>query len=489
MKKNRSAAKSIALSWGRMLEILFKPFSLKKWIGIGVIVMLAGNFGGMNFNVQLPGKSADTQTRAALTARGAHPQISPLEVKEKLKELFAKSSAVLKTDRPFLIAASFAVISGIITILLWLFIKAVFSFAFIETVVRNDLSMKIAYHNNKRMGASLFWWNTLYGLLSLCALLAIFYLPMRALWDAGVFAQFPDVDMKHVLALITPYAVTAVASFLGFLLIDLMLNDFVLVIMYARRCGIIKGLRGCASIILRHGVSVVQYIILKLLLFIPGIIGGIILLMAGLLSCGLFLAALGGIGFLVLTMTPPASKMIASMILTAVGIPLAGCAIFFCILTIFLPVHLFFRLFSIYFVGSIDKGLETIAAMGALVYTDEEKKAHAKPLAMVWSAVLMTIVCIACVVLAVFLGGTAIAKASPRAADWSMTAQPSSPAAPPSAAAPTVSIKQLNSVRIKLKNGGSIEGEIISTSQTSTTLRLPGGTAVINNSDIVTIER
>ena len=49
--KKYSYGRIIQMTWLKTSEILLKPVAFKKWLMLGIIILLAGQMGGFNFNL------------------------------------------------------------------------------------------------------------------------------------------------------------------------------------------------------------------------------------------------------------------------------------------------------------------------------------------------------------------------------------------------------------------------------------------------------
>lgn len=476
------------MSWQRTAEILFKPFTLKKWIMLGIIVLLAGQIGGFNFNIK--GDKNDFNKIAAEIAKQAssapsqaitiEPEKSPLEKIRSLPILNDPKKAI-----PVVLAAGVIIMLLGLIIFLWMWVNANFSFVFIDSVVRNDASLRVPFHRNKPQGNSYLMWNIIFSSVAALILIGILIPPIAAIAKSGMLDGRAAFDILKIFAIIKPYLSPFLIIAFLLMLIALTVLDFILPIMYKRKTGILKAWAEFLRIFPPNAVDIVLYFLLKLALAILAILVSIAIIIAGVILALSAAGICGLLGWLIYIVTPQAAKAVILAILVIVGV---------CVITLlailltllFLPIPVFFRIFPIYFLSSIDESLDLFALAA------EEKEADAgrykKSMALVWFTVLSPLI-----VIAIFLAVTlaipffAGANGKPR-----FTIEERKPSGIESRqvrpAKKTVDPKD-ELVTIYLKNGNSFKAKIEEESANNISFGVEGGTFILPRSDILRIER
>lgn len=511
--KKHSYGKLVNMSWNWMIQILFRPFILKKWIMLAVIIALAGQMGG-NLNLNLRGDGADFQKvidsirqKVPVASEIQSPFMRPAIAEEPggvstLANMAPQIAAIPQIPSFFSDPKTiiFTVVVGItlfllmaIFILLWIWINSNFSFVFIDSMIRNDASLRIPFHRNKPQGNSYFRWNVAFSLISLLVFGGIISLPLMRLAKAGVFTAKPPVDILRILSILLPYVPILLISGILFFLIAFFTREFILPIMYKKKIGILKGWGVFLGLFKRNIGEMLLYLLVRLGLSILTLIAAIVLTIIGAIVFLLIVGLLFLLGWLIYAITPAVAKTGITIALIIVGIPIFILLIFLFIL-VFIPIPVFFRIFSINVLGSIDESLDLFSAK-----TPEEIKAEAdvekykKSMALVWFTVLVPILfAVAGLLLAIAIPNfiKAREKALERTPPLSIEGEivPSEetltiPALPTKKPEPPG-----ETVTVHLKNGNSFKAEIKSESEYNIAFRINGGTVVFPRSDILRIE-
>ncbi|MBL7157263.1 MAG: hypothetical protein ISS92_03760 [Candidatus Omnitrophica bacterium] len=430
--KNQNYKEIINLSWQRTLTVLFRPFRLKKWMFLGLIVIFAGQLGGFNFNFNLKGA-------------------------DKINMQFNAIPEVISQNFALVFLILLAAIAILAIILLWIFIKSVFSFIFIESLRKDEASIRIPFHRNKALGAS-------YYRFSVGFFLAIVFL-MGALAAGAFFTK-----------IFFPFILAAIIAFIFIVIISVFVEDFLLVIMYSENTGIKSAWQKFLPLLAQNAGSFFSYLLIKLLLGIAALIIGIALTILGVIALILIGGGIGLIGFLIYSIIPAGLvKLVALWILVVVAVPIISFLAFLARLIV-LPIGVFFRLFSIFFLGSVSLEYDIFAKEPA----KEDPQKYKKSMAIVWLAIFAPLVPIALIIGAIFLVVPDMAKAS-----LEKTGQPNIQSVIMQKVQP---LKQ-NLIVVHLKNGRKIEASLEREDAESVTLSVKGGTFTFNRRDIEKIER
>lgn len=371
-------SKLINDSWERTRVILFRPVIVKKWLLLLLITFLAGQYagGGCRLNLNLPGPTREEtqETRVESREKGVgvleenagkvrpvktgseSPEAELSELTKAKQVLREKCSRILK-DRRLLMLFIAAGISGLLIIIavfvLLTWLGARFSFIFIESVVKNDASIKRPFRENKIIGNSLFIW---YLVVSIFFLL-LWGLSIGALiftlFKAGVFAQGAEVGLLKIFAIIAGFVPWFIVLILAGLLAWLFVVDFVQPVMFRNKIRVMKAWRQFFSILKQNKKGFLLYILLKIGL---GILVSMAIAVVSVVVWLGFLVPAGsllGIFFLGLKFSPELLHPILIGILVLLGVPLLIAYIIF-VNCLFLPAPIFFRTFSLKFLGNLN---------------------------------------------------------------------------------------------------------------------------------------
>jgi hypothetical protein len=234
----------LSRGFGRMKKALFQPFDLRTWLVVGFTAFLAGltdYHGGNRSNVE---EKVHVDWEEVFT--------------------FPHTAWTWLADNPFwatLIAVGVFVLLILLVLLTWLSARG--KFMFLDNVVHRRAQVSAPWNGFKTEGNSLFLWNLGLGLLALVTVLA--YVGACSLSLYGMH--------EHAAG----WRILLVISF-----IELLLNDFVVPIMYKNRWTAGKAVRVFWSLFTAHVLQFFAYGLLVLLLNFLLVIG---IATVGLLTC------------------------------------------------------------------------------------------------------------------------------------------------------------------------------------------------------------
>lgn len=330
----------IDFSWKKTKEILF-PFQFKRWLKILLIVWLAGQGVGGNFNIPNRFKPSPEQTQTQSVAQGSvqgHSasesgqtttgETAPSDSSEQQKSEQLAQEAFAKLG-PWL----FVLISGFILIaLLFMWLSARFQFIFLEVLMRRDIAIGESFRNYKTQGNSFFLWSL--GFMAvLLGGLALVVLP-------GVLLKAPAW-----LFIAVPFLFLAL---MGAAVIGMVVLDFVTPIMYRDGIRTMEAVKKFLRLKPNIG-SLFLYVLIKIGLGILGfLISFLVIFGAGLLVLlGALLVAL--IGAALAAIAPFLKSFL--LILGAVLLVFAVLMLVVLLGLVTLPLPVFFRTFSLSFLA------------------------------------------------------------------------------------------------------------------------------------------
>jgi len=478
------------MSWDRTAQILFKPLIPKKWIMLGIIIMLAGQMGGFNFNIS--GNKKNFEKAMNLLTQKA-PLSSTVINETAATDLTASKGLDIQRIRslpifsdPRSAALLVLIVGGVLLLLglllfLWMWVNANFSFVFIESVVKNDASLRVPFHRNKLQGNSYLMWNVLFSSAAVLLLSAIIIPPVIKMVKLGMFRGDAAFDIVKVFSIIAPYIPLLISSIIALIVISVIVIDFILPIMYRKRMGITKAWPVFLGLFWKNLGGILLYFLVKLGLTILAI-----LISVGLVIVSVFLFLLiGGIswllGWLIYLITPPAAKAAVLAVLLTLGICLSAVLIILFSL-LFLPIPVFFRVFPIYVLGSMDESLDSFTPVVPQTAVVEDVERYKKSMALVWFTVLSPLIIAALALLA------AIAIPNFMSARQKTLLDLKRPAVKGAASEKAV-IPKDDKVTVYLKNGNSFKAKIERESANNVSFSIEGGSFILPRSDILRIER
>ncbi len=314
--------------------VLFKPFSVKKWIMLFIIALFAMQIqGGCGLNLDLspdgPGQESTQRLKEELTG-----------IKNNIEQRFRSGRALDARTKTMLAVAA---LLTLILILLTVWFYSVFAFVFIDAIASNEYGLKKLFARNKTPGNSFFGLNMAFT-AAVAGLAAI-------MWRTGFFSllRSPAYRGYFFLAIMT---LALAGAFLAVLI-----NDFALIVMYKKRLPALKALRVSAGLVLAHARDFIRYVFVKIgLHIVTAILGGVAALVT-VLGLAVPIAVIIGSFALLYKVSPGPFNIIFMVIGGLVGVPLVVTAILLS-KAVLLPFAVFLRTFNIKFVARLNKGYD-----------------------------------------------------------------------------------------------------------------------------------
>lgn len=304
-------------AWDRMVEQLFRPFDLSKWIIVGFTCWLvrlgeSGGGGGGGFSGSPPSGGGNGSLGEELFDPAAWAS---------WWEGFWESIEL--TFVVYLVGCIVVAILALVLLILWLSSRG--HFLFLDNVVRNRAQVVAPWKEYRKEGNSLFLWRL--GFLVVCVMtMFLVALPgILTLISAGSGDSGAGIALGLVVLLI-PTLLAAVA--LAYT--ELFLTDFVVPVMYRQRLKTTAAWRVFLPELRKHGAELLIYGLFVLVLHIAV---ALVIVAVGLATCC--------IPFLIL------------------AIPVVGTVVL-------LPLHVTYRLFSLEFLGQLGPDFQLLAAPAAV---------------------------------------------------------------------------------------------------------------------------
>ena len=354
----------IGKSFDRMIEILFKPFSVNKWLKLILIAFLAGALAGGNGSGGGGGNNHPPQKQEVKQAAG---QTGTGQASEKTPgQVHAVSGAISQPAAPakapsapppliviaLIVGAVLICILALLLLMTWLGSR--FRFVWFNAIVNNTGSIIEPYSRHSRGANSLFKFSILVfvGFLIFTALDVGGAL--YAMYKVGAFGHGFVWSVPVALKIFLLPTLFFLVAILALVILNVIIDNFAVPIMALDELRLVPALEKFGDIFLRNWRDVILFLLVLLLLGIvaSAAVGVIALLM--LLVILLIAAVVFGLPFLIIAMAMKA-KLIFIIYAIVVGIPFIIATIITLIATA-LPVAVFFRLFSLYYLMSLDSG-------------------------------------------------------------------------------------------------------------------------------------
>ncbi len=269
-------------AFDRMKKALFQPFDITKWFRIGFTAWLAGltdcNGGG----------------------NGRYGNSSHNQWDEFFN--FPQTAWNWLIDNPLwfnLIILGVIMLFVLVTVFTWISSRG--KFMFLLNVIHDNSEISEPWHEYRREGNSLFFWQFFFGWLAF-AVFMVFLVYCFVTAKTLYFGDFPKIAIFWSVAML-------VLIFIGLLIvfgyISLFLKDFVVPIMYKHRIGVLQGWTKFLGLFFRNFFPFVGY---GMFVFILGIAVAFIVIFFALVTCCiglliLFIPYLGAVVILPISYT------------------------------------------------------------------------------------------------------------------------------------------------------------------------------------------
>jgi hypothetical protein len=253
--------------------VLFSPFDLEKWLVLGFSAWLAflGETGSRtNLNWNLPG-------------RRNHQ--APMEMVDSVRYWIEDHLELFL----FIVAVVIPLFLFVTVVLYWL--SSRMKFVFVDGVVRNQAAVVEPWKRYAAVGNSLFRFRVLVGLCALALFGVLIWMTAISVWPS---LRDQSLGFAAIFVLVLALFVWMVLIFF-LLMLQLVVNDFVVPVMYVRGCRVGPALSESVSLIGANLGNFVLYVLLRIILAVAiGLIAFI------LVCCTCCVAALPYIGTVIM---------------------------------------------------------------------------------------------------------------------------------------------------------------------------------------------
>ncbi|MBM3309136.1 MAG: hypothetical protein FJY77_02690 [Candidatus Altiarchaeales archaeon] len=258
--------------------------------------------------------------------------------------------------------------------LVFAFIRAVAQFMFIESLTTKGVEIIKGFKRNLDSGFNLFLFNIAFFLIAIILIMAII-IPVIFLMFVGIVSSNALIIIPIILlTVVVVLAVSIVLSLVG------MLNtDFAIVLMHKEREGMVNAWKRLLGLVKKDGKQFAVYTALKIALAVLAsmieMVVSIVLLIAYLVSMliiGILLGVIaysGGIDF-----GKSLLIWVPAIIIAIIGFVIMS----YVYSVIVLPIYVFFRYYSLLFLGRIEPAVNLMGEQRT-ARTEEEKTVESSP--------------------------------------------------------------------------------------------------------------
>ncbi len=224
---------AVSRAVARTRYVLFSTFDVKKWLALGLCAFLsqcdAGGGGGYNFS-NIPGRwgppAPPRPTTVPATGPGSQPATQASTQPHDVMHAWIQWISANWLTVSVVILAGILAAFAATALFTWLASRG--KFMFIDGIVQNHGAVVEPWGAFKQLGNSLFGWSLLLNLIGFSTGIAIVVIGAAIAW--------PDLRAQHfggmAITAIVSTAVLFIATSLAFMLVRMLLLDFVVPAMY-----------------------------------------------------------------------------------------------------------------------------------------------------------------------------------------------------------------------------------------------------------------
>ncbi len=346
----------IGESFDRMVEMLFRPFSAKKWFRLTLIALLAGMLFGANGSGGGGGNSSNAPKETkAVSVDHAKTQAQAGEASSTTEKPAQSPEDARRALTIAIAVISVFAILGLAFIIFMTWIGARFKFVWFNAVVNNTTAIKEPFSAYKKEGNSFFRLSILLFLIFVLMIILVAAFIIYAMIYHGAFQQGFKWTPVAALKIFLAPGIAGIISLIAFFIFTFYVDHLLVPIMAMNRCAVLTGLGKLGSILGRNWKDVALF---TLIFFVLSLVGGTL---AGFAALIVFLvlvlagALIFGLPYLILGMLLKLKYAFIAYSI-AVGVPFL-CLAVMTLLAVSLPLAVFFRAFSIKYLLSLDQSV------------------------------------------------------------------------------------------------------------------------------------
>lgn len=282
-----NVVQAFRLALGHMVDLLFRPFALRKWLALGFIALIAyvgTGYGAGDSSCGVGNPSASHQQKVEKSSPLAFPgesgsfsdqHRSALASDESFSDALTRALFGWRVLR-WIIPVAMALI-GLGLLILWL--SSMFGFVYVHNISTDSYGIRDPFGRLKRLGRSYFLWQL--------AFIAAVLLIVTAFWGLERWG----VPSSFVLAVISG------AVMLCLMITAILAQDFVVPTMYIKGTGVVEAWRTVLPILRANVGQIVLYFLSLLVMDLISVIFALIVLALLAIIFVIPVAILGAIGY------------------------------------------------------------------------------------------------------------------------------------------------------------------------------------------------
>lgn len=333
-------------------KLLFtKPFNWKKWVKLAFVAWLAGEAfvggsGGGHVNVPFPGQEQ------------SHGSSIPPWFSDTWRYLIDHIVAII-----VIIAVTIAIF--ITLCLIFAVLRAIFVFIFLDLLSKKEAKIRTGFSQYQSRGWRLFGFRLVIGLISLVIIIGLIVLAVLSF--ISLFKGVPEFSHPSIssifMLILLGLIFLAILIFLILVIgiFDAFTTNFVVPTMYLKDIGVIPAWKRYYQTLRVHVWDTVRFVLMK---FVLGMAGGIIsfvVVLVVLIPFGLIGLVIGLMSYLIMAALHLAlAKTVLIIIAVAIPIILLILPFSFVLICLFLPLAVFFRVYTLMFLSACDPELTVL---------------------------------------------------------------------------------------------------------------------------------
>ena len=334
-------------AWEWTRTIVFRPFSFKKWIFLCLIALMAGEISSCNLNLNLPLDNQQEQSEQAV-AEDEDTSSQQMPAADPVTPAPADQAGLPAALIAIFVLLGIVIGGALLLLFAWLYSR--FSFIFLESIIRNDASIREPFRRIRKNGNSYFVWNIIFALI---------FIALLAVWGgllAGIIYLFRKT-LIVLLLLVVPWVLGACGIIIAVMVVNVLTRDLVLPVVYKENISVFAGWKRVLPVISREKYNTLMYLLIKAgLRLLTALAAGVVFVIAMML-CLLPLLVIGALLYSFSLVLPLFLRVPYYVLLIMLGV-IVGVLMLVLLNMATLPIPVYFRTFSLKFLARLDEGYD-----------------------------------------------------------------------------------------------------------------------------------
>ncbi len=344
------------------VKCLFRPFNFKKWLVLAFVALMAGCLGN-GCNIPSGGGNHYENNRKDVCVAEVIKTPAPDRVSGKSCAPSSPESKYANTMSALITPITIAIIVSMLAVfIVFMWLSCRFIFIFLEGVIKDDASIAAPFSANKKEGNSLFKFDLSFTAIAILVIGLMVILGFLLFGTMPIFQKTSPSfsEVMQLLVALLPYLLVFIVAVIVAAIVMMIAEDFVVAVMFKEKIRFLQAWPKVMALLKKDVGSFVLYILIKMGLSLGA---NIVYFLLSLVSLLVLLIPGGLIGYVLYLVSKSITggALIAYWVVVAVVATPICLFLLYCLMALYLPVAVFFRAFSVKFLGKLDPQYDLIS--------------------------------------------------------------------------------------------------------------------------------